>query len=183
MAGHEFRHTLLCGLLVFTGSAAFAKEPADKSEPPKELFSGKAVFVQEALKRRGIRVADEMKEQVLLETESGELIPIAADWRGRAFYQDKKLRDRKVEIVGYRRKGIPYLQPLIVYFFDEKGRRLEFDYWCDICAIPMYEIKPCECCQDKTRHRFRRAKLPAFLFDSKKPETKSDVDAGKKPAP
>ena len=29
----------------------------------------------------------------------------------------------------------------------------EIDYWCDICAIPMYILKDCECCQGPTRLR------------------------------
>jgi hypothetical protein len=32
---------------------------------------------------------------------------------------------------------------------------VEVDYWCDICAIPMYIKKPCECCQGETRLRER----------------------------
>jgi hypothetical protein len=141
-----------------------AKSAKKKVEPRRELFSGKVVLLQDALKRRDIKVAEEMKLQAVLETKSGVLIPIAADWRGRAFFQDKKLRDRPVEIVGYRQPGIPYLQALIVYFPNKKGEREEFDYWCDICAIPMYEIKDCECCQGPSGHRYRPAKLPAYLF-------------------
>ena len=144
-----------------------------KPEPRKELFAGKVVLLQDALKKRDIEVADEMKSQAVLETKTGELIPIAADWRGRAFFQDQKLRDRPVEIVGYRRPGVPYLQALVVYFFDKKGKREEFDYWCDICAIPMYEIKDCECCQGPSRHRYRPAKLPAYLFQQTSAAKKS----------
>ena len=132
-------------------------------EPKRELFSGKVVFVQDALKRRGIKVADEMKQQAVLETEAGELIPIAADWRGRAFYQDEKLRDRKVELVGYRRPGLPYLQVLNVFTFNAKNERQDTDYWCDVCSIPMYEIKECECCQGPIHLRFRPSKLPGYL--------------------
>lgn len=170
----QYINRIVIAACIVAGNVAF-QEPAcaddspgktatAKTEPRKELFSGKVVLLQEALKRRGIKVADEMKSQAVLETKSNELIPIAADWRGRAFFQDKKLRDRKVEIVGYRRPGIPYLQALIVYFFNEKNERVEFDYWCDICSIPMYEIKACECCQGPSRHRYRPAELPDYLF-------------------
>jgi hypothetical protein len=136
---------------------------SDPNEPKRELFEGKVVLAQEALKRRGIKVADEMKGQAVLETESGELIPIAADWRGRALYQDDRLRGRKTQLVGYRRPGIPYLQVLVIYTFDDKQQRQETDYWCDICSIPMYEIKECECCQGEIRLRFRNTKLPDYL--------------------
>lgn len=179
----------------FADEATSAAKPlADTStkkvEPRRELFAGKVVLLQSALKRRGIKVAEEMKLQAVLETKSGELIPIAADWRGRAFFQDQKLRDRPVEIVGYRQPGIPYLQALIVYFPNKKGEREEFDYWCDICAIPMYEIKDCECCQGPSRHRYRPAELPTYLFQqgsdtkkssSSKPAAK-DSPSEKKPA-
>ncbi len=167
-----------------------AQKSSEKVEPRRDLFAGKVVLLQDALKRRGIKVAEEMKLQAVLETKSGELIPIAADWRGRAFFQDKKLRGRPVEIVGYRQPGIPYLQALIVYFPNKKGEREEFDYWCDICAIPMYEIKDCECCQGPSRHRYRPAELPAYLFEqgaaaNKSPSTKpaaKDSPSQKKPA-
>lgn len=174
----------------FADEAASESKPAvekssKKSEPRKELFAGKVVLLQDALKKRDIKVADEMKLQAVLETKSGELIPIAADWRGRAFFQDKKLRDRPVEIVGYRRPGIPYLQALVVYFFNKKGEREEFDYWCDICAIPMYEIKDCECCQGPSRHRYRPAKLPDYLFrpgGAAKPTPKIQATSAEKPS-
>ena len=185
----------VCAASTMWGTRAFADEAAAQSkspatpsskkpEPTKILFAGKVVLLQDALKKRDIKVADEMKLQAVLETKSGELIPIAADWRGRAFFQDSKLRDRPVEIVGYRQPGNPYLQALVVYFFNKKGEREEFDYWCDICAIPMYEIKDCECCQGPSRHRYRPAKLPDYLFqqgavENKKPSSNEEPSANK----
>lgn len=135
-------------------------------EPPRKLYSGKVVLAQEALKRRGIKVAEEMKDHAVLETLDGDIVPIAADWRGRALYQDKRLRGKRVDLVGYQRKGIPYLQVLVIHFIGKDGKREEMDYWCDICSIPMYEIKECECCQGPIRLRFRPAKLPSYLNDS-----------------
>jgi len=132
-------------------------------EAPRRLYRGKVVLAQEALKNRGIKVAEEMKEQAVLETPDGDLIPIAADWRGRAFFQDKRLRNRRVDLVGYQRPGIPWLQVLIIYVINEQGEREVMDYWCDICAIPMYEIKDCECCQGPIRLRFQPGKLPDYL--------------------
>ena len=173
---------LVCAVATWLCSFGFADEvkpvvvknpvavkSSKKLEPRKELFAGTVMLLQDALKKRDIKL------QAVLETKSGELIPIAADWRGRAFFQDRKLRDRPVEIVGYRRPGVPYLQALVVYFFNRKGEREEFDYWCDICAIPMYEIKDCECCQGPSRHRYRPAKLPDYIFRqaaAKKPSPK-----------
>jgi hypothetical protein len=119
--------------------------------------------LQDALTRRGIRSYPEMKDQVALETPDGDLIPLLSDWRGRAFFQDERLRNRQVELVGHQPRGVPYLQVLMVFTFDEQGERQYMDYWCDVCAIPMYEIKPCECCQDEIRIRFQKRDLPEYL--------------------
>lgn len=133
------------------------------AEPAKELFSGKVVLLIEALKKRGIKAVDEMKGQVVLETDSGELWPLVADWRGRAFFQDERLRDRKVELIARRHTGIPYLQILMVFTFDDAGVRHYTDYWCDICSIPMYEIKDCDCCQGPIRLRYQKQALPSYI--------------------
>jgi len=134
-----------------------------ETELTRELFTGQVVMLREALKRRGIAAKEEFDKQVVLETPEGELIPIVPDWRGRAFYQDEKLRNRKVELVGHRKPGVPYLQVLMVFTFDEKGVRQYTDYWCDICSIPMYEIKPCDCCQAPIRLRYQPRDLPDFV--------------------
>ena len=51
----------------------------------------------------------------------------------------------------------------MVFTFDEDGVRQYTDYWCDVCSIPMYEIKPCECCQGDIRLRFQPQDLPDYL--------------------
>lgn len=136
---------------------------ADVKSAQKELFTGEVLLLPRALEKRGLKAAEEMATHVVLETPAGELIPILADWRGRAFYQDERLRDRKVELVGSRLPGVPYLQIVMVFTFDESGERQYTDYWCDICSIPMYEIKPCECCQEEIRLRFQKQNLPEYL--------------------
>lgn len=165
MRNHSILILILLVVLTLTFGAT-AQEPPKKDKPAaplRQLFTGKVVNLKDALKKRGIKATDEFKNQVVLETPKGELIPIVPDWRGRAFYQDKRLRNRKVDLVGYRKPGIPYLQVLMVFTYIDKGERLYTDYWCDICSIPMYEIKPCDCCQDKTRLRFQPQPLPAYL--------------------
>ncbi|MCA9044880.1 MAG: hypothetical protein KDA69_11205, partial [Planctomycetaceae bacterium] len=57
---------------------------------------------------------------------------------------------------------------------EKDGTRQEMDYWCDICSIPMYEIKECECCQGPIEFRLRPGRLPAYL-KSRTPAQKSDV--------
>ena len=127
-----------------------------RDEPVKAILSGKVILLAEAFKRKGIKsYQEEIAGDVVLETRAGELIPIVPDWRGRAFYQDERLRDRPVDLVVNRRPGIPWVQVLSIYTFDEEGVRNITDYWCDICAIPMYEIKECDCCRAPIRLRFR----------------------------
>lgn len=145
--------------------AAAAKE-AD-ANVPRELYSGKVVLLTEALQKRGIKSTAEMKDQVVLETDKGELWPIVSDWRGRAFFQDERLRNRQVDLVVRKHPGVPYLQVLMLFTFDEKGERQYTDYWCDICSIPMYEIKECECCQGPIRLRFQKQDLPNYVQPSK----------------
>jgi hypothetical protein len=141
-----------------------SKEPATAADhAAQKLFRGKVVLLREALARHKIEAREEFDKQVVLETVEGELIPIVPDWRGRALYQDARLRNRDVELVGKRQKGVPYLQVLIVFTFDEKGTRQYTDYYCDTCAFPMYEIKPCECCQGPVRLRFQKRELPDYI--------------------
>ena len=179
----------LCG--VATAEAKPPKPAAKKvskpSKPPgrikRELFAGRVVMLSDALKRRGVKSTDEFAKQVVLETPGGELIPIVPDWRGRAFYQDKRLRNRPVELVGYRRRGIPYLQVLMVFTIDRTDKRQKksvrryFDYWCDICSIPMYEIKRCECCQGPIRMRFQPRGLPSYIKTDTKAKAGRETSA------
>jgi hypothetical protein len=141
-----------------------SKESANAADhSAQELFRGKVVLLRDALARRKIEAWEEFDKQVVLETAEGGLIPIVPDWRGRAFYQDARLRNRDVELVGKRQKGVPYLQVLMVFAFDEHGKRQYMDYYCDTCAFPMYEIKACECCHGPVRLRFQPRDLPDYI--------------------
>lgn len=143
-------------------------QPAEAESLNREIVSGKVVLLTEALARRKIKhYPEEHKGEVVLETAQGELVPILSDWRGRAFYQDERLRNRKVDLVVLREPGLPHLRVQSIYTFDDKDQRQITDYWCDLCSIPMYEIKPCECCQGENRLRFRPQELPAELTRKK----------------
>lgn len=182
----------ICGLILTCVSlhgqeSPPAKGPAQKTTPAspakdadsevaRELYSGKVVMLTDALKKRGIKSTAEMKDQVALETDSGDLWPIVSDWRGRAFFQDERLRNRQVDLVARKHPGVPYLQVLMIFTFNEKGEREYMDYWCDICSIPMYEIKDCDCCQGPIRLRFQKQDLPGYIKAPK-------AEGGEKPAP
>jgi len=64
------------------------------------------------------------------------------------------LRGKDMQILARRYQQQPLIQILRVCEFDE-GKRYEVDYWCDVCAIVMYETGPCACCQDDNRLRKR----------------------------
>jgi hypothetical protein len=163
------RRALQCGagLLAAVSTLIPADAAADEARPApsprtgdtpvtlqKYRYTGRAVRLSDALQRRGIKSSPETEAQIVLELVTGELLPILADWRGRAFYQDERLRDRQVTLVANRRADVGYLQPLMVFTYNEQDRPQFTDYWCDICSIPMYEIQPCECCQGDIRLRF-----------------------------
>ncbi len=153
--------------------AAESRPSAPPARPAAHriLLRGRVVFVRDALKELGIPAYEELNGQVALHTDDGELLPIVPDWRGRAFFQDARLRNRPVELVVRRYDKIPYLQVLMI-FVRQGDKRLYMDYWCDVCSIPMYEIKPCDCCQGPTRLRLTPRPLPAYLTDPAKADGK-----------
>jgi hypothetical protein len=145
-------------------SLASSIDAKSADDAAKSIISGTVILLADALKQRGIKsYGEEIKDQYVIVTATGELIPFVPDWRGRAFYQDERLRNRPLDLVVNRHKGLPWVQVLSIYAFDEKETRCLADYWCDICAIAMYEIKECECCQGPVRLRLSPQELPKDL--------------------
>ena len=145
----------LIGLLLLPGSV-LAAEPS--AEFTLETLRGRVVFLAEALeKRAGVASVPEAKDRVLaLETKEGELIPLVEDVRGRAFRRDERLRKMEVELLVRRYKVSPAGQIIRVFEVSKDGL-YEIDYWCEICAIAMYELKDCECCQGPIELRKRKS--------------------------
>lgn len=141
-----------------------AAEEAVSSESPRsaepeyhtERVRGRVVFLAAALKEEfGISTVDEVAEHSLaLQTPDGSLLPLVENLRGRAFRKDDRLRDRDLELLVRRYRRQPFVQILRMYEVED-GRLLELDYWCDVCAIVMFETGPCACCQDDNRLRRR----------------------------
>jgi hypothetical protein len=117
---------------------------------------GRVVFLGEALERRyDIKTVPEARQRVLaLETPDGRLLPLVEDLRGRSFRKDPRLRRMDVELEVRQYQQAPLLQILRIYERQETGKFL-IDYWCDVCAIVMYQDGPCDCCQDHNRLRKR----------------------------
>lgn len=136
-----------------TEAAAENKSPAARPYTT-ESVRGKVVWLGEALQRLyGVTTeADAAESVVALETPAGKLLPIIPDTRGRAFAVDERLRGEPVELLVRRYRDVPMIQVIRVYRVKPEGL-FEIDYWCDVCAIPMFILKACECCQGPTRIR------------------------------
>ena len=136
-----------------------AIEKEDSPRPKYQTISlpGRFVWLSEALKRQfGITTVPEAKERGLaLETTDRQVIPIVEDVRGRAFRNDERLREMDVELLVRRYLRSPVVQIVRIYERTDDGKFL-IDYWCDVCAIVMFEAGPCSCCQDDNRLRRRR---------------------------
>lgn len=146
------------------GWAGVSLSPGAEPAPPSPTYEtrtvrGRVVWLGEALQRKfGIAVdADAARSTVAVETSDGSLVPLVKDFRGRGFHLDPKLRELDWELLMRAYPGAPAVQVVRTYVWRD-GRKYEFDYWCDICAIPMYELKDCECCQGPIRFRFRETK-------------------------
>lgn len=140
------------------GAVQSEQSVESKSEPAfkNELIRGKVVWLADALKSEfGISTVPEVAENSLaILTKDGKLVPMVENLRGRAFRSDKRLREMEVELLARRYEQQPLIQVLRLYQVDG-DQRYEIDYWCDICAIVMFETGPCSCCQDHNRLRKR----------------------------
>ena len=118
------------------------------------MLRGKVVWLSEALERLyGVSTEPDAAETtVAIETDAGHLQPIVPDTRGQSFVVDGRLRDIALELPVRRYQGVSWVQVIRVLSRRADGL-YEIDYWCDICAIPMYILKPCECCQGASRLR------------------------------
>jgi len=140
-------------------TAASGRGPAaasTKTAYAAETLRGRMVWMADALERRyGIETdADAVQAVIAVETGDGKLIPIVKDFRSRGFWLDPRLRAMEVEVLVRRYEKSPVVQ-VVRWYAVRQGRKYEVDYWCDICAIPMYELKTCDCCQGETRLRER----------------------------
>ena len=130
--------------------AAEAATPPAAKKPSYSTLSirGRVVWIGEALQRRfQIKSVPEAEQRVLvLESPQGEIFPLVEDNRGRSFRLDPRLRNIDVELLVRRYEGSPMVQ-VIRIFFLKNGQKHEMDYWCEICAIAMFELKECDCCQ------------------------------------
>jgi len=153
------RVAIAASLFAAIVALALSRQALSADPPPFKLetYRGHVVFLNDALaKRFGIATVPEAAQRTLaLQTADGTLVPIVEDVRGRAFRVDERLRKPEVEILVRKYQGVPAVQVIRLFEVTKDGK-LELDYWCDICAISMVELKPCECCQGETTLRRRK---------------------------
>ena len=136
------------------GSTVAVEDEKREAKYRNELLHGRVVWLAAALRSRfGITSVPEVAENGLaILTTDGSLVPIVENLRGRAFRKDPRLLEMELELLVRRYEHQPFVQ--VVKIFEVEGdKRNEIDYWCDVCAIIMYEYGPCSCCQDQNRLR------------------------------
>ncbi|MGD9720640.1 MAG: hypothetical protein AB7O59_16445 [Pirellulales bacterium] len=139
-----------------TNGATASTAPGTRRAYTTETIDGRVAWLAEALDR-GFGVTtepDAAHSSVALVTPAGKVWPLVPDTRGWAFAVDERLRNVDVRLLVRRYGDVPMLQ-VIRMFWQKDGAWQEVDYWCDICSIPMFILKPCECCQGATRLRER----------------------------
>ncbi len=151
---------MTCPCTLAVGEEATA-EPSSKPAQAQPNFTvetlhGRLAWLGEALERlfQIESDADAAETAIVLETTDGRLVPLVKDFRSRGFWLDPRLRGIDVEIEVRRFEKSPAVQ-VVRWYAIREGRKYELDYWCDICAIPMYELKTCDCCQGEIRLRER----------------------------
>ena len=132
--------------------------PTNKPKYATTTVRGRVVWMAEALNRRfGIKSEMAAAQRLAaVETPTGRLIPIVEDVRGTSFRLDPRLVGVDMELLVRRYEGSPMVQVIRIYRLKKAGK-FELDYWCDICAISMLQLKPCDCCQGVIELRERRA--------------------------
>ena len=121
---------------------------------------GRVVWLADVLKRRHeVGMVREAAQRVLaLESKDGTIHPLVEDVAGRAFRRDKRLRETDLELLVRRHRGSPMVQVIRIFQLAKQGK-FELDYWCEICAIAMPELKECDCCQGPVELRRRAVNL------------------------
>ena len=151
---------MVCIALV-TSSMAGLIDDAKKPLPPTVLLTGIVKTVDEAeATRLGFAPVQSRREQTPvfydLDNQPHEL---HQDVRGRSFRKDKRLCNRPVIITVRKDSLTGPLRVVRVYVLDDDQAK-HLDYWCEICAIALYELKACDCCQGDIELRLRKVMDP-----------------------
>lgn len=149
----------LSASIVFVDDIVVADDAEERPSYATKTIQGRVVWMADALQRRfGVKSVPESAERLLaIESPDGRLHPVVEDIRGRSFRKDKRLRDVDGEFLVRQYEGSPMVQVIRIYELKD-GHKFELDYWCEICAIAMFELKECDCCQGPIELRKRKSK-------------------------
>ena len=152
---------LVLGCVVLVSAVYALADDAKKPLPPTTLLTGtvKTVDEQEAL-RLGFKPVQSRREltPVFYDIDNNPH-ELHQDVRGRSFRKDKRLCNRPVVLTVRKDSLNGPLRVVRVYVVD-KSQVKHLDYWCEICAIAMYELKACDCCQGDIELRLRNVADP-----------------------
>lgn len=125
------------------------------SQGETTVLSGKVVLLASVVGERRLHCdAEQAANEVVLKTADGLAVPLLRDEASRALFMDKRLRDRKTELVVKRHLGIPFVQVIVVRV-EENGRFRIPEYFCDVCTISVRDPRTCPCCQGPMELRMR----------------------------
>lgn len=137
--------SLLIGMAGILALSAQEQPPS----PKIETFKGKVVSLSEVLKPAGIELdPDATPVWLALKTEHGKLYPLIKDLGSRAFFHDRRLLNRPVQL---QARLLPEARLLHVHQVHtlKEGKLHEVFYWCEVCAIRRPSLEKtgvCECC-------------------------------------
>ncbi|GAC1333565.1 MAG: hypothetical protein NVSMB14_00420 [Isosphaeraceae bacterium] len=141
----------LVAILIVCVSGQISASSKDESS----TLAGKVVTLESALGERRLKTDPEQAAiEVVLKTDDGSIVPLLRDDASRALFLDKRLRDRKAELVVKRHAGLPFVQ-VIVIRVEENGKFRIPEYYCDICTISVRDPRICPCCQGPMELRMR----------------------------
>lgn len=139
------------------GSSSSNDSAADSTSAATRIvtLSGEAIELSKALAALGVPSDDDQtKNQIVLRTNDGALIPLLKDEASRALFLDARLRERPILINARKHDKIPYLQALIVRVKVEGAYR-EPQYYCEVCTINVRYPQVCPCCQGPMILKFK----------------------------
>jgi hypothetical protein len=138
--------------LVLAGGTAWSPTVLGDAESAKSadatvVLDGVVDFWGDVIRDESkLELLDESLDRVLvLKGKDGRHWPILPTEAGLFFYKDERARKRPMRIRA-RVHGGSSLEVIDRYPLAD-GKPLESYYWCEICAIRMYHLKDCDCCQ------------------------------------
>jgi hypothetical protein len=143
------RLALLITLALAAGPAVVGARGQDKGEFKTQSYSGKVQPLAPLLEKQGAKLdADVAEAWLALVAEDGKVYPLVKDDGSRMFFKDKSLLNRPMRLTARVVGDTPFLQVVTVQSVI-KGKLHDVYYWCDVCAIRIYEPGSCPCCGDQ----------------------------------